>query len=75
MYSARKVLADHKITSAELARRMNVTPMNIHMTLKHNPTVQTLHKYAEVIGADPLEFFTPLSKDDPRLAPLLHQFE
>lgn len=74
-FSITKVLKDHGITQVELAKRLDVSNMSVTNYVKGNPTVDTLEKIANAIGANVIEFFLPMKKDDPLVSTIIHQFE
>lgn len=73
-YNYKRVLAAHGVTAYDVAKLLGCTPQNVYQRLKKNPLVSSLQKIADAIGADVAEFFLPFTKDDPRIAPILHQF-
>lgn len=75
MFIPSKVLRDHNITQKEVAEKMGVTPVSIMSIMKGNPKLSSVQKMADAIGADFLEFFVPMPKDDPELKKLLNRFD
>lgn len=63
-YNARKVLEDYGFTQKKLAEKLGVSEMSTHVFVRKNPTLKSIGRMAEAIGADMIEFFTPLHKDD-----------
>ena len=72
MYLYSKVLKDHNINISQIAEKLECVPNAVHEILKGSPSVSSLTKVADAIGADVAEFFTTLSKDDERLKPVIH---
>ena len=64
MYYARKVLKDYGYTQKALAEKLGVSEMSTHVYVKKNPTLKSIVRMSEALGADMVEFFTPLHKDD-----------
>lgn len=71
-YFPTKVFNDYGITKAEVARRLNLSPITVSTFINGNPHISNVQRLADAIGADIMEFFTPLSKKDERVAKLLH---
>ena len=48
----------HGWTSVRVAKEMGVNKASFAQTIANNPTVKTLQRIADIIGADISEFFT-----------------
>ena len=67
----KKVIRDYDLTQKEVADKMGVTPVSVMSMINGNPKLGSLKKMADAIGADLLEFFVPMSKDDKEFQSLL----
>jgi transcriptional regulator with XRE-family HTH domain len=71
MYYAKKVLEDYGYTQKALAEKLGVSEMSTHVYVRKNPTLKSIGRMADALGADMIEFFTPLHKDDPLLLSMI----
>ena len=64
-YYPYKVLQDHNnFKQTEIAEALNISAMAVQSLMKGNPQLTSIEKLAKVVGAEPVEFFTPLSRED-----------
>ena len=68
-----KVFRDHGLLQKDVADKMGCKSKMSICNYKKNPSVKILQRMADAIGADIIEFFTPLHVDDPLLKPILHK--
>ena len=71
----KKVIRDHGLTQKEVADKMGVTPVSVMSMINGNPKLGSLNKMAKAIGADLLEFFVQMTKDDKDFQSLLSRFD
>jgi transcriptional regulator with XRE-family HTH domain len=62
----KRVVKEHGYTLSDVAQNMGITRVTLSQTISRNPTINTLQRIADVIGADIAEFFTdkPTANDD-----------
>lgn len=53
----KRVVKDHGYTLSDVAQNMGITRVTLSQTISRNPTINTLQRIADVIGADISEFF------------------
>jgi transcriptional regulator with XRE-family HTH domain len=53
----KRVVKEHGHTLSDVAQQMGITRVTLSQTISRNPTINTLQRIADVIGADISEFF------------------
>lgn len=53
----KRVVKEHGYTLSDVAQNMGITRVTLSQTISRNPTINTLQRIADVIGADISEFF------------------
>lgn len=54
----KRVVKEHGYTLSDVAQNMGITRVTLSQTISRNPTINTLQRIADVIGADISDFFT-----------------
>ena len=74
-YFPTKVFNDYGVTKAEVAKKLKLSPITVSTFINGNPHISNVQRLADAIGADIMEFFTPLSKTDKHVAALRHSLK
>ena len=64
-YHPLKVIRDHgNPTQTSIADKLGCTNINVQSMIHNSPSLSTVKRLADVLGADMVEFFTPLPLQD-----------